>query len=318
MASWLATVLRAAAIVLGLAIAGAIHHVAAARGRRAGWVALGVVALPVLALPLVFPSTDPVPRFAVACTSALFVFKLHDLQHPATRHPSARELALFLANPSSGVLRHLDRARMPAPEENLRDLVRAAALTAVGGVATSATFWFAAELGRVSFWLEHSTKLLTGYVVVIGSTSLLVAVLRLFGPALPFMANIYTAPTPAEFWRRYNQVIGRYFHENVFRRSGGMRAPVRGTLLVFAVSSVLHEYVFGIVLERFQGWQTAFFMAQGLAVAATLRVRPVGRARRIAWTAATWAFNLTTGVLFVLSVNRIVPWWSAAPPFGLR
>ena len=61
-----------------------------------------------------------------------------------------------------------------------------------------------------------------------------------------------------------------------FARRAERGGPVFATLAVFAVSGLMHEYVFGVATGRVQGWQMLFFMVQGCAAAATLRVRPTG------------------------------------------
>jgi hypothetical protein len=84
-------------------------------------------------------------------------------------------------------------------------------------------------------------------------------------------------------------------------------------LIVFLLSGIMHEYVFGIALGRVQGWQMAFFMIQGCAVVATMRAKP--RAwRAVLWTGATFAFNIASGVLFVAAVNHLVPFYSRPLP----
>jgi hypothetical protein len=82
---------------------------------------------------------------------------------------------------------------------------------------------------------------------------------------------------------------------------------------VFVVSALVHEYVFSMAIGRVQGYQTAFFMIQGIAVAATLRARPRGAAA-VAAVAATFAFNVASGVLFFASVNRVLPFYENAVP----
>ncbi len=126
------------------------------------------------------------------------------------------------------------------------------------------------------------------------------------------------ARTPADFWRRYNRVFQQYFHENVFKRAGGRRSPVAVTILIFLLSGLMHEYVFGIAIGRVQGFQTAFFLTQGIAVAATLRVKPRGRPAVLAWTGATLAFNLVTSLLFFLSFHAIVRLYANPLPAWLQ
>ena len=73
------------------------------------------------------------------------------------------------------------------------------------------------------------------------------------------------------------------------------------TLATFAISALIHEYVFDIAVMRIQGYQTEFFLVQGLAVAATLGVKPRGW-RVVPWIAGTLGFNLASSVLFFASI----------------
>ncbi len=131
------------------------------------------------------------------------------------------------------------------------------------------------------------------------------------------MDNPFASRTPADFWKRYNRPTQQFFHEDVFKPLGGRRAPIRGTLATFAVSAAVHEYIFDVAVGRFQGYQTAFFLVQGVAVAATLRVRPRGPAA-VAWVAATFAFNLATSALFFASVGEVVPFYARRDDDGAR
>ena len=117
------------------------------------------------------------------------------------------------------------------------------------------------------------------------------------------------ARIPADFWRRYNRAAGQFFHEDVFKPLGGLRSPVRATLGTFAVSAVLHEYIFWIAVGRVQGFQTAFFLLQGLVVAATLKVKPRGW-RAVAWGTGTLGSNLASSVLFFASMDEVLPFYT--------
>ena len=108
----------------------------------------------------------------------------------------------------------------------------------------------------------------------------------------------------------------QFFYEDIFKPAGGLRSPIRATLITFAVSTLIHEYVFGIVIGRVEGYQTAFFLLHGFAVAATERVKPQGYTA-IPWIIATYAFNLTSSVLFFASVNSVVPFYSRDLPTWL-
>ena len=63
------------------------------------------------------------------------------------------------------------------------------------------------------------------------------------------------------------------------------------------------------------GLATAFFLIQGIAVAATLRVRPKGWTV-YPWAAGSFAFNLLTGVLFFACLNDAVPFYAPRPVPG--
>jgi D-alanyl-lipoteichoic acid acyltransferase DltB (MBOAT superfamily) len=127
------------------------------------------------------------------------------------------------------------------------------------------------------------------------------------------MDNPFLARTPADFWRRYNRPAQQFLYEDVFKPVGGLRSPIRAVLLTFAVSALIHEYVFGISIGRVQAYQTSFFLLQGFAVAATARVRPQGW-RALPWTTATFAFNLASSVLFFASVESLVPFYARGLP----
>jgi D-alanyl-lipoteichoic acid acyltransferase DltB (MBOAT superfamily) len=130
------------------------------------------------------------------------------------------------------------------------------------------------------------------------------------------MANPLAATTPADFWRRYNRNMHQFFLKDVFVSVGGLRNPLRATLVVFVLSALMHEYIFGIAIGRVQGYQTSFFLIQGVAAAATARVK-VGGLRALPWIVATLAFNLVTSVLFFASMNELVHFYDRGLPTWL-
>jgi D-alanyl-lipoteichoic acid acyltransferase DltB (MBOAT superfamily) len=161
----------------------------------------------------------------------------------------------------------------------------------------------------VCFPLEHVLKVSAVASAVVLLTNAVAAVYRLSGGvALDFMNHPLVAPTPADFWRRWNVPAQQFLNEYTFQPAGGPRRPVRATLVTFAVSGLVHEYVFGIASGRVQGWQLLFFMIQGVAVVATMRVRPRGRFTLL-WVAGTWGFNLASSALFFRSVNQVLSFY---------
>jgi D-alanyl-lipoteichoic acid acyltransferase DltB (MBOAT superfamily) len=126
------------------------------------------------------------------------------------------------------------------------------------------------------------------------------------------MASPAAAPTPAEFWRRWNRSAQQFLQEYAFRPAGALRCPIRAIFVTFAASAVLHEYVFGIAIGQFQGWQALFFLSQGVAARLTFRSRPTGWGR-VLGTFLTLIFNLAAAALFFQSVNAILPFYSPRP-----
>ena len=138
-----------------------------------------------------------------------------------------------------------------------------------------------------------------------------------FRPASTINANDgpFAARTPADFWRRYNRLMGQFLYEDFFKPLHGRRHPVRATLGVFAISGILHEYLFGIALGQVVGWQLLFFMVQGIATCLTLRIKPTGW-KAFVWATCTLAFNIVSSVTFFASINNVVAiYHNSFPPW---
>jgi hypothetical protein len=137
------------------------------------------------------------------------------------------------------------------------------------------------------------------------------------GRAFDLMNHPYAARTPADFWRRYNRPAHQFLYEDVFKPAGGLRFPIRATLAAFAVSALIHEYLFAVSMGRIQANQATFFLLQGCAVAATARLKPKGPVA-VPAIAATLAFNLASSVIFFASLDAVVPFYSQELPGWLR
>lgn len=205
--------------------------------------------------------------------------------------------------------------RIPPPHSRRDDwnCLAAASIATVAGLALLVAV-FARDWSDRSLLLEHSLKVIATFTAVVSFAQLGAAAFRLAGePALDPMRNPASASTPAEFWRRWNRPAQQFLEKYAFRPAGGPRHPVRATLVTFGVSAVVHEYVFGIASGRLQGWQALFFLIQGAATAATMRLRPKGWRLAIGQV-LTIAFNLTTSILFFQSVNSVLPFYSPRIP----
>ena len=162
---------------------------------------------------------------------------------------------------------------------------------------------------EMSLVVEHSVKVIVTYATVVSVGQPGAVAYRLSGgAALDPMLSPAGAPTPAEFWRRWNRPAQQLLEIYAFRPAGGLRRPVRATLFTFAISAAIHEYVFGIA-AGYQGWQAAFFLTQGVAAAATMHLRPTGW-RFVLGQFLTVTFNLAASVFFFQSLNSVLPFYS--------
>ena len=311
--------MRVAALGLAFSAAYAVaacFFPALAWGRRARAAAFVALAPLVLLTPLFVPADRRLLRYLAPVLATVLAVKLYDLQTHGAPRTTLRAYLTLLANPFGLILRKLDVKRRPPAREDLAQL--GLGLAGAAGGACLLAGALAVDWRWLPFALEYVALVLAFFLALLPPLAAAAATWRLLGGAgLNVMNRPWLARTPADFWRRYNLVMQQFFYEDVFKPAGGLRAPVRATLLTFAVSAVIHEYIYGIALGRVQGYQTGFFLLQGVAVAATARAKPRGWGAAV-WAACTWAFLLTSSVLFFASMNGVVsllsrplPVWAA-------
>jgi hypothetical protein len=279
------------------------------------WIAL---CLPIALSPCLVPEVKPLPRFLAAVAAVVIVVKLFDLRHEVRRgtRPDWHTFVAFLLNPFVHVRRCLPSEPRPPARTDLFWLA-GGALGLVAGVVFLRAL-FQVDWDGLPFLAEHSSKVSAFFLAVCSGLAVVAASWRLLGGmARDYMASPLAARTPADFWRRYNRNMHQFFWKDIFVPTGGLRSPIRATLVVFGLSAVMHEYLFGIAIGRVQGYQMAFFSLQGLAVAATARVKASGW-RAALWTAGTLGFNLVSSVLFFASMNELVPFYACGLPAWLR
>ncbi len=214
-------------------------------------------------------------------------------KRPSARPPIARELAIVA----------------------LLGCVIAGAIVAVFAVDGSAAV-------QASFPLDQAIKLTLFLVTIESFSRMSWGLERMAGYGTrPIIDRCYLATTPGDFWRRYNRRVGRWLYLNVFRPSGGARAPVRGVFLAFFVSALFHEICFAIATSRFTGCQFAFFFLQAPAVAVSNRLQTAvdhaGPAVKAVSRGITVAWFYATSVLFFEGVDRIFPFVYANRPSWL-
>ena len=287
---------------------------------RRGWAGkLSLIALylPIALSPCLIPARNPLPRALAAVSAIVICVKLFDVRRDVRRGtpPGWREFVAFLLNPFVHVRRSLPAEPRPSVRGDLLQVLGAALGLAAGIILLRALF--RVDWGGRPFFAEHVTKVVAFFLAVLSGLALAAASWRLLGgKGRDYMDNPVAARTPADFWRRYNRNMHQFFLKDVLVSAGGLHHPARATLVVFGLSALIHEYLFSIAIGRVQGYQTAFFLLQGFAVAATARVKARGWSAA-PWVAATLAFNLLSSVLFFASVNGLVPFYSNELPAWL-
>lgn len=264
--------------------------------------------------PLLIPRKATDLRLIAAVIAVTVGIKLYDLYRAAGQgvRPNGWLFVSCLPNPFA---LSVDKVRREPRPPWRRDLLQLSlgALGSAGAIELLVRV-FRIDWQRHPFVLQHCSKVISFFLLLLFFANGAAAGFRLCGlPATNFSGNFFLARTPAEFWRQYNRPAAQFFHEDVFKPIGGLRRPVTAMLLTFAVSGIIHEYVFDIPANRILGWQMVFFMVQGLAALATIRVKPHGW-RAALWVMLTFAFNLATGVLFFKCMNQAVPFYSGRVP----
>jgi D-alanyl-lipoteichoic acid acyltransferase DltB (MBOAT superfamily) len=217
----------------------------------------------------------------------------------------------FMMNPFF-LVRNMSGGRWRGWRAEAHGTLRGAMEIVAGTAGTVALFRM--DWTEWPFLAEHMAKVVVLYVGLFGVLRVLEGVWRAGGGrAQALMEEPFASRTPADFWRRYNRPMNQFLWKHVFKPTGRVRSAVWATMAVFAVSGVLHEYVFGVAVGRVQGYQMAFFLLQGAAVAATLRAKLRGW-RVPAGCAGTLGFNLLSSVLFFGSVQGVVPFYSRGLP----
>lgn len=299
--TWLAAaVLANVAVVLGMRLLDRVQG----QLRSEAWLTLGLLTA---AIPAIVPLSHPPLRFVASLVTITVLVKMYDLSRtPDFRtRLSFRGYLAYCVNGFWLVLRQ-PPAQLPEKHDRLRlapDFLRTCVALAVTVVV------FRIDWANHSFLLEHLAKVPAVVLTTAMAANLAGVLWRLAGGQghVP-MRDFWRASTPLEFWQRWNIPAQQFFAVYVFAPAGGMRRPVRGILLTFLVSGLVHEYVIGIAAGRVVGLQLLFFLLQGLGVIAS-RQRPQAPRAAAFTTGLTLLFNLTTAVLFFVSLNAAVPFY---------
>lgn len=268
----------------------------------------------VLACPLLIPPTGVGPRAVAAVISADVAFKMVDYFRRWDRLDGRTVLrnyyGLLIPFPAFAVVDPDHRRRRRGPVNPWPQVARVVLGTAgaVGAVVVLKVV-SVSPVVRSNFAVNHALMLVMFVVAIESLSRALCGLEHLAGfDTTPIVRNAYLSRTVSEFWRRYNHRIHEWLYRNVFQTAGGRRAPVRSVLLVFLVSGVFHELMFGIATSRFIGYQFAFFTLQGPASRRLERfARRGGLAGKVVAHGSTILFLAVTSVLFFDGVNRVFP-----------
>ncbi|MEN6577992.1 MAG: MBOAT family O-acyltransferase [Phycisphaerales bacterium] len=250
-------------------------------------------------------------RWTVALVLVIFLLHMWDLHLDPCRGSRLRlrSYMVFLADYAWSVARSGDDygARLSA-RQHVLDAGRYVAEFCIASAVMVAVFRI--DWRTQPFLLEHAVKSTCLGMWIVYAFQANTVLWRLAGaPAAFFMvSNILGACSPADFWRRWNRPMHRWLLENVFKPLSRWKNPRVATLATFAVSGLLHEYLFAVALRRVTGYVTVFFLLQGAAVLLTRRFKPAGWLVLPA-AAGTFAFNTVSTVLLLIPVNERVSFY---------
>jgi len=272
--------------------------------------ALTLLAIPVFLAPLLVRVASTELRLVVSLMSIMIGVKLYDLHRTVETGPppGAWEFFTYLPNACNLVLRRGGRRNRPGLRADTIRLLWLIPTTIACGLLVAAVWQV--DWRRYPWIIEHCAKVIAICAFIQFSLNIVPVAWRLAGvTALDFSGWFFAAATPAEFWRRWNQPAGQFMREYLFVPTGGIRALFLAVMVTFVFNGLLHEYVFDIAAGRVLGWAVLFFVIQGLATIATMRLRPRGYGKAIG-ILLTLFFNLVTSLLIFACVDAVVPFYS--------
>ena len=167
------------------------------------------------------------------------------------------------------------------------------------------------EIFQRSWILDHILFTIAFVIIMQSVGQLCLGLQHLLGRnPKPLIDNICLSRTPAEFWRRWGWSVHLWLYRYVFMPAGGRAKAIRATLLVFFVSSILHEILFAVAIGRVTGHQTIFFMLNALGVLASpalKRLEEFGLIGNLLMWLITIVFMIATAAFMFTSINYIVP-----------
>jgi hypothetical protein len=257
---------------------------------------------------------------AVALPLTIFLLHMWDLHmDPGRRNRlSLWAYMVFLSDYAWSVARVVDDYGIGLPFKR-RAFDAGKYVAGLGLVSAVTVGVFKVDWAAYPFWLEHAVKSTCLAACAIWAFQANTALWRLAGAPAAFFTtrNVLWAHSPADFWRRWNRPMSRWLLENVYKPLGGRRRPLLATLATFALSGLLHEYLFAVTFRQVTGYPTAFFLLHGLATVLTRRFKPTGLLRLPA-IIFTFAFCTASTLLLFIPINDRIPFYMNEVPKWAR
>ena len=232
-------------------------------------VAAALLVLAAAILPWFAPAA-PVPRAVLGAMSVLAFMKTIQIAGTNGPWPAWRRVWHGLT-PFD-----VRRATSVAPALDWQLLARVASYTAAAVAAFLVGVWgldaLTAPARYVAGMLCAAVTVYAGFEALAGAIRLVHLVVGIDAP--PIQRAPILSRSVGEFWgERWNRTVGEWLHRFAFLPLARRRHPLLGLLAAFAMSAVLHAWMFAVALDvRAALMAGAFFLVQGVAVLAETRM----------------------------------------------
>jgi MBOAT, membrane-bound O-acyltransferase family len=318
------TVQFSLALLAAYAYAAIVKPLLQMPGKSGAISAIGV-AVVVWLCPLIIAPDRMIVRAITMFVCADLSFKMIDYARHARRRGESGLYSAYLRFlvpfPVLLVVFGERERRLPARPPYMREI----AIVCLAGGSVALALALTAMISKVRivrscFPLDHAAMLVIFVITIESLSRLLWGLERLARyDTTPIVDKAYLATTPGEFWRRWNTRVGAWLQYNVFRPSGGSRAPIRGVFVTFLVSALFHELAFALATSQFTGYQFTFFILQAPAVVVSHRIATFvnrsGPVIKIVARVLTVLWFYFTSMFFFSGVNRIFPFIYASQPW---
>lgn len=173
---------------------------------------------------------------------------------------------------------------------------------------------------KSSFALDHAAKIVIFTAALESLSRFVFGLERLAGfHTSPPMQYAFLSRSVPAFWSRFNQRVHAWLYSHIFRPYRAHHSPAAAVALVFLISALHHETIFGIAISRINGYQLAFFLLQIPAVLCWPRMSRWFRRSGTTGAMTAWVSTMLwlyfTSMFFFYGVNCIFPGFYSAQPW---